>query len=99
MTDRLFDLTDLPEPDPVEKISAERRRTMRQHAALERGEHPLMGGLLRQRPGETCGTCDHHVIQGGTSGRYHKCALRNTGGPATDIRVSWPGCYRWEQEE
>ena len=94
--DRLFDV---PEMESPEKISADRKRTMRHHAALERGEHPLMGGPMRQRPGETCGTCDHHVMQGGVAGTFHKCALRNTGGPATDIRVSWPGCVKWKDEE
>ena len=83
------------EPVTVERLSAGRKRTMRQHAALEAGRHPLMGGELRT-DGETCGSCAHSGYQGGVAGRFFKCGLKNTGGPATDIRVSWPGCYRWE---
>ena len=26
----------------------------------------------------------------------HKCALRQTRGPATDVRLRWPGCRAWE---
>ena len=94
MNARLFDV---PEPEPVAKISPDRRRTMLRRTALEAGRHPLMDGPVRT-DSETCGTCQHHVIQGGVAGTYHKCDLRNTGGPATDIRVSWPGCHRWEPD-
>ena len=42
----------------------------------------------------TCGTCVHHHVH--SSARdYHKCELTQTGGPATDIRVSWPACPKY----
>ena len=94
LTVTLFEMSDDP-TEPVEKISAGRRRTMRQHDALAHGWHPLMGTKLRI-DGETCGTCLHHCLQGGVAGNFHKCDLRNTGGPSTDIRVSWPGCMTWD---
>ena len=46
--------------------------------------------------GETCKTCKHAYFHRGSK-RYYKCDLvRATGGPATDIRLKWPACARWE---
>jgi len=46
--------------------------------------------------GETCKTCDHHIVRE-FSKRYHKCDLINwTCGTGTDIRVRSPACHRWE---
>jgi hypothetical protein len=91
----LFELPADP-VEPVVNLSADRKRTIRRRAMLDAGIHPLMGGAVRA-DGETCGSCAHHCVQGDVARTYHKCELRNTGGPATDIRVSWPGCYRWER--
>lgn len=46
--------------------------------------------------GETCRTCVHaRCVKLGKT--YHKCALvKATGGPATDIRLKWPACARWQ---
>lgn len=46
---------------------------------------------------KTCGSCRHLYRQGGVAGTYYKCDLRrNTSGPATDHRVRWPACARFE---
>lgn len=50
--------------------------------------------------GETCGTCQHHVINR-MSKNYHKCELaehRWTGGRGSDILVRSPACRHWERE-
>ena len=90
MSDHLFDPG--PEEVPV-GISAGRKRTIRNLIAISEGRHPLMGGPTFA---ETCGTCHHCTRQGGVAGIYIKCRLRSTGGPATDIRLSWPSCSEWE---
>lgn len=74
--------------------SAGQRRTERNNRALAEGYHPVSGRRLIY-VGATCGGCGHHGLQGGVAGRYHKCELNLTGGPATDIRVSWPACTAW----
>jgi hypothetical protein len=78
--------TDLRSPDA--------RRTERRHALLAAGRHPLIDGPVRT-DGETCGSCAH--LRTVSKGRdYHKCVqVRQTGGAATDVRLSWPGCKRW----
>lgn len=49
--------------------------------------------------GTVCGDCTHLYLVGGVAGRYYKCDLRrNTGGPATDHRVGWPSCARFQAE-
>lgn len=71
--DALFDLDPaaVRAPEPVEEISADRRRTIRQAAALARGVHPLASPLGwplslhteaapaddRKAPGRRCGNC------------------------------------------
>lgn len=89
---RLFDPG---EPEVPVQLSAGRRRTARQRAWLADGRHPLMGGPTSDDPAQTCGTCTHVFRR---EGGYFKCALRNTRGAGTDIRVSWPGCTRWESD-
>jgi hypothetical protein len=80
-----------------EKLSADRRRTLRNQQMLFRGIHPVTRvGLLRAVGGFTCGDCEHHVQVGGHAKTYHKCLRNKTSGAATDIRVSWPACIRFE---
>lgn len=63
---------------------------------LGRGVHPHIGAPLRVPAGETCGSCGHHVVKR-YAGTYHKCELsKDTNGGATDIRVRWPACNKWE---
>jgi hypothetical protein len=39
-----------------------------------------------------------HVVQKRFSKVYIKCAKsKQTGGPATDIRMKWRGCEHWVQ--
>lgn len=73
----------------------EQKRGERQQALLDAGRHPLHGGEIRT-DGETCGSCSFlDVHQHGR--RYYKCRLRKTSGPATDVRLRWPGCKWWEK--
>lgn len=64
-----------------------RRNTMAKGNAAPRGSGPA---------GETCGTCANAYCLN-YSKRYWKCRLvKATGGPATDIRLKWAACSRWE---
>lgn len=46
--------------------------------------------------GETCRTCVHATSRTFAK-TYWKCGLvKATGGPATDIRLKWAACSRWE---
>lgn len=79
-----------PASPPLEALSAGRRRTARYREMLDRGIHPVTKRPLRA--GGTCGECANHVVQTPGNRPFHKCRLNITGGPATDIRVSWPAC-------
>jgi len=99
MTDlgRLFDPGPTVVPSAEDKVSYGRRLTARKNAAIASGTNPVSGFPIDdeyQAEGLTCGDCFNHI-----AGRFHKCRLNNTGGPATDIRVSWPACTEWEPAE
>ena len=48
--------------------------------------------------GRQCAECTHFSRVGGVGGRYYKCDLRRgTSGAATDHRVRWPACGRFEE--
>lgn len=86
-------------PTPPAKLSAQRRRTLRQRAFLAAGVHPATGGRLGPED-ETCGTCAHRVVveHGYRRLRWHKCELVSLSHCATsDIRVGWPACASWER--
>lgn len=100
MSDGLFDMPPTAPPEAV-KLSADRRRTIRQTQLLAAGWHPLGRRLHadaapaddRQAPGRRCGNCFHRTPAGGR--HYPKCMLNPsdvTNGPATDCRGWWPGC-------
>lgn len=104
MSGRLFDPGppaggDLPAfAEPT--LSAERRRTLRRRRWLEAGKHPAFRGSdigLRKPVGErTCRDCVACVANRRAK-TYWKCEKAGiTGGPATDIRVSWPACVFFE---
>ena len=78
-------------------ISADRARTIQAAARIARGFHPF-GLRLREPAGEKCGSCRHLQRSYTSPGRwFNKCALRGvTRGPATDLRLKWPACERWE---
>jgi len=61
---------------------------------VARGCHP-MGAMLGPED-ETCGSC-RHVERHEYSSTYIKCAVsRQSKAPATDIRLKWRACERWE---
>ena len=88
----LFDLPQLPDTS-----SSDRRRTLHRQYMLDGGYHPVTKLPLADN-GETCGTCDHLTVQGGTAGTYYKCGLRMTRGAATDTRLAWPACTGWDPQ-
>jgi hypothetical protein len=64
------------------------------------GMHPMGQPLLNDpnRPDAKCGNCIHHYINR-MANDYHKCHLVDyTGGPASDIRVKWAACNRWQEQ-
>jgi hypothetical protein len=76
-------------PEPAEKLSEGRRRTLRQKQAMEHGSHPLslLGAFLRlhpeappagdrKAPGPRCGTCR---FAEGNVGGYLKCTRGRSG--------------------
>lgn len=70
-----------------------------QTSNVARGKHPMGGKLLIPgSPNTTCGTCRHRKVLHYAK-KYHKCELftANTSGAATDIRVRWPACAKWEK--
>lgn len=98
MTDRLFAVEPIPEPEPGEPaLSYTRRVTVRNRETLARGQHPVTHEPLLAPIGDhTCGDCAHHkVITHNRS--WHKCDLRDTASIATDIRIGWPACIRWAE--
>jgi hypothetical protein len=61
--------------------------------------NPMLAFAGAGPEGKTCASCLHLFRVGGVAGRYYKCELRRvTGGPATDHRVRWPACSRYEEE-
>lgn len=50
--------------------------------------------------GVTCNLCVHLRRVGGVEGRYYKCEMgRVSASTATDHRVGWPACSKYEPEE
>lgn len=84
---------------PGEKLSADRRRTLRQRAQVAAGIHPLTGGRARPDLG-TCGGCAHRLLLGWHDRAWPKCVARDglyvTHGAASDVRRWWPACDRFE---
>lgn len=63
---------------------------------LEMGYHPFGAELAKN--GKTCGDCKHATPNCSRAKRWYKCALsRITGGTATDLKVGWPACVRFEE--
>lgn len=111
--DALFDMnhTALPEP---EELSADRRRTLRNQALVDAGHHPLRYLGAQRHPDTkaetytredrkdrhlTCGTCRFREVHAG----YPNCMVgdgsRATHGAASDVRMWWPACTRYEEKE
>jgi hypothetical protein len=50
-------------------------------------------------PGETCKTCDH-CNSYRQSRKWYKCGeWIESNSSATDIRLKWPACGKWEKEQ
>ena len=63
---------------------------------VARGLHPT--GLLIGPEGETCGTCQH-ATERARSRTWWKCGIgRDTRCAASDIRLRWRACSRWEEK-
>lgn len=89
MTSSLFPDLASEAAEPVEKLSAGRRLTIRQHADVERGRHPLADhGATFSRElteqGHTCGDCLYRTTGTGHNGDYPKCWWPRK--PDTDTR-------------
>lgn len=87
------------DPGPVvpgnrKSLSADAKRTLKRQRILDAGVNPASMKPFADN-GETCGTCAH--LQANRRAKtYYKCGLfLVTGGPGTDLRVSWPACVLW----
>jgi len=96
---RLFEVEPV---DPEPALSANRRRTIRNQASLDKGVHPVSGlRLLPVESGASCGGCDNFLVEQARSRSktYFKCKLKYSHGPATDLRKRWPACEAYEKDE
>jgi F0F1-type ATP synthase epsilon subunit len=59
--------------EPVQPLSADRRRTLRQRADIERGRHPLTGSRLTDDPAAKCGNCRFRELFDHHNRTYPKC--------------------------
>lgn len=67
-----------------------------QRENVKKGLHPLGARLATN--GKTCGNCVHHIrVKMGQV--FHKCQLNRTNSPATDIRVGWPACEQFVDDQ
>lgn len=101
-----MDTGDAPEP---RKLSADRKRTLRQMAALERGMHPLslLGAPLplhpeapdphdREAPGPRCGTCRFRAPVAGEHARsFPKCCYEISGTQPYVTHGAGSDCRAW----
>jgi hypothetical protein len=110
----LFDVpADWYVPPPV-KLSADRRRTIRQRRILTVGLHPLSLATrqsIRLHPdaapagdraasGLRCGSCRFREVVPYRSRAYAKCLYgwRVSHGAGTDCRAWWPACRDYQAE-
>lgn len=98
----LFDGFPDPEPveaEPEEKLSAQRRLTLRQRADIDRGMHPLTHvPLLDPRGKHTCGDCSKRYLSGYRDHTYPKCStIPEMASSGNDCRAWWPACARWTE--
>jgi hypothetical protein len=81
---------------PAPKLSADRRRTLRQKADIARGVHPLTKLPLLKPEGHTCGDCAHRIAGHHHNRSYPKCDQHGfTHSAASDCRAWWPACVAW----
>lgn len=61
--------------------------------------NPCVRWLGKGPEGKKCRTCAHIVCRA-FSKRYYKCDIRPiTGGPATDHRLKWNACAKYEERD
>lgn len=108
--DELFDATPYNvalDPDTLDGLGADARRTYWQRETLVSGMHPVTRRPLhrdapspddRHAPGPRCRDCAHLIRNHIPSGKtYLKCStIPITGGPRTDLRAWWPACAGWK---
>lgn len=108
MTDALFDMEPTVVAEPVEKLSADRRRTLRQKTDIANGIHPLTRLRVHDDPARYCGNCVFRRAFDYHNRRYLKCVWtpptwsaeqvetamppRMSHSASTDVRNWWPGC-------
>jgi hypothetical protein len=92
------------EPEPVEKLSADRRRTLQQRNRLAAGIHPLQpvaGHVLKlhpdaprtddpEAPGPRCGTCWYRQVLPYHNRSYPKCLFPDARSPEEVERLGYP---------
>jgi hypothetical protein len=94
VTDTLFpDLADPEPPAPVERLSTD-RRTLRQHAGLAAGRHPLTRGPVRQPAGETCGSYAYREMRNRGNRSYPKCVYLDDCTTRVAVVDQWM-CCEW----
>jgi len=83
--------------DPYEGLSATQKVTQRNKDQIAAGRHPAT--LLPLLPDECCGQCVHAHHYNHHNRSYWKCGEHRLGeshSAASDIRVSWPACTKFE---
>lgn len=90
-----------PDLAAPEALSAGQKLTKRNNDLIAKGKHPatllpLLGS------DDTCGACAHHQHYNYRAGSYHKCDVHRLGeshSAASDVRVGWPACVRFERAD
>lgn len=104
---RLADLPAAPRKRR-EGESVDAARTRRNNEMIEAGTHPATRRPLLVVPDgvgrPTCGDCAQHraIRSHRPTGYWHKCTISRLGlshSAASDIRISWPACERFEPED
>lgn len=81
---------------PEPRLSATQRRTRRNQAMIANGFNPGTRLPLLKGSDKTCGDCGNFWGKR-QSGVWFKCLLaKNTNGPGSDIRKSWPACEKFK---
>jgi hypothetical protein len=90
-----LDLFGLPLPEPKPGRPTQPYR-IRQAERLRLGRHPLNALPLAEDLAARCGNCAN-LRKHQLGKTYWKCALGPfTHGPATDLKLRWPGCSQWQ---
>ena len=100
---RLFPVEHPASDDTAASLTV--RRTARALALIGNGKHPATGRCLLRIQDPTlnrlcCGDCAHLASRLPGNRVYWKCDVHPkgvTGGPLTDIRLSWPACVLFER--